>query len=94
MYAMDRYIIDTSVAAKLFLQEEQRDKVLEIFRMGKGRKMQLVAPSLILYWGKGGLRALCGGIAFFSLFGKVFAINSAPPKAQTPHLQNNYLIWG
>jgi predicted nucleic acid-binding protein len=47
---MKRYIIDTSVTAKLFLDNEpHKDIAIEVFRLADKRNIELLAPSLILY---------------------------------------------
>lgn len=44
-----KYSVDTSVAVKLFLDEELREHALSLFQMGKNNTVELIAPSLIYY---------------------------------------------
>ncbi len=47
---MKRYVVDTSITAKLFLlNEENRDIVWEIYSQASEDKIRLLAPSLTLY---------------------------------------------
>lgn len=46
---MKKYIVDTSVIAKLFLLEEGREQAIELFRLAGRKEAQLIAPSLMLY---------------------------------------------
>jgi predicted nucleic acid-binding protein len=46
---MDKYIVDTSVAVKLFLDETGREQALNVFRLANRNQIRLLAPSLILY---------------------------------------------
>ena len=44
-----KYVIDTSVLAKFYLEEEGRDKALDVLRQSILGKIDLAAPSLLYY---------------------------------------------
>jgi predicted nucleic acid-binding protein len=46
---MKLYVVDTSVVAKLFLLEEGREHVLDLFRAAMKQEIRLIAPTLLLY---------------------------------------------
>jgi len=47
---MKKFIVDTSVTAKLFLEgEDHRDLAIEVFRKADQNEIELYAPSLTLY---------------------------------------------
>ena len=47
---MNKYVVDTSVSAKLFLEDEDdRDTALEVFRQGNSGAIVLISPSLTWY---------------------------------------------
>ena len=46
---MKKYVIDTSVAFKLFTDEEGRDSAIHILKLAKEQNIILLAPILILY---------------------------------------------
>jgi len=43
------YVIDASVVAKCFIEEDYSDKALEVINAHVGRRLSLSAPSLIVY---------------------------------------------
>ena len=46
---MKGYVIDASVVAKCFIEEDYSDKALEVINAHVGRRLSLLAPSLIVY---------------------------------------------
>ncbi len=45
---MEKYVIDTSVAFKLFADEEDKEVAIKLFKSSMQQKISLLAPSLIL----------------------------------------------
>jgi predicted nucleic acid-binding protein len=44
-----RYVVDTSVLAKVFINESHRDRVVALLNPAMAKRIELHAPSLVLY---------------------------------------------